>query len=160
MVLLPDDLHNTRTVLLSCIHKDHKYNVDYYSPHYCNLCLPFLSPFYPLPIGCGAFLTPTMFTHFYLLNFSMSVIIFTALCNSFPQRIPTMGIMSTIFTFGHLISLRLFSSKIQMPIATSSLTAPAYFFFFNSIVNAPANIGSSLNCCGANPISALASIKS
>ena len=116
--------------------------------------------FYPLPIGCGAFLTPTMFTHFYLLNFSMSVIIFTALCNSFPQRIPTMGIMSTIFTFGHLISLRLFSSKIQMPIATSSLTAPAYFFFFNSIVNAPANIGSSLNCCGANPISALASIKS
>ena len=45
MVLLPDDLHNTRTVLLSCIHKDHKYNVDLHNPHYCNLCLPFLSPF-------------------------------------------------------------------------------------------------------------------
>ena len=112
------------------------------------------------PIGCGAFFAPTVFTNFYLFNFSMAIVIFTALCNSFPQRIPTMGIMSTIFAFGHLISLRFFASKIQMPIATSSLTAPANFFFFNNMVNAPANIGSSLNWFGANPISALASIKS
>ena len=112
------------------------------------------------PIGCGAFFAPTVFTNFYLFNFSMAIVIFTALCNSFPQRIPTMGIMSTIFTFGHLISLRFFASKIQMPIATSSLTAPSNFFFFNNMVNAPANIGSSLNWFGANPISALASIKS
>ena len=48
MVLLPDGLHNTRTNFLSCIHKDHKYNEDLHSPHYCNLCLPFLSPFLPL----------------------------------------------------------------------------------------------------------------
>ncbi len=46
MDLMPDGLHNIRTDFLSCIHKDHKYNVDYYIPNYCNLCLPFCSSFF------------------------------------------------------------------------------------------------------------------
>ena len=48
MGLMPDGLHNIRTDLLSYNYKDHMYNVDFDIPHYCNLCLPFLSPFLSL----------------------------------------------------------------------------------------------------------------